>query len=286
MKLKFFSDYTTSQDLLSNFKSKYKILDDQLTYTLADDYDVAIVFNKALEPIKRTAKIITIIQEPSWCEVHADNPFLKQSDFLIIHDPALFERLYNIKLGGKIIESPSFLFYYDRVDKSFFNHIVNIKKTKKISIIVSSLGFSRGNYRKRLNLLNQILKSDLDIDIYGRGLDITDSRYKGSLDYKHKGLIPYEYSIAIENSNEKNYITEKFIDCVLCNVYPIYNGAPNINEVYDDHYFAKIDLDSPTVIEDIKHLIAKPAPSSDVNKRIYLEKFNLYSKLKEIIFQD
>jgi hypothetical protein len=283
MKIKFFSDYTTSEDLLINFRAKYTISDEQLSFTLDNNYDYAVVFNRAVEPIKESAKIITIIQEPSWNEVHQIKTFLTGSDVLIIHDPDLFEKVHGVKLGGKVIESPSYMFYYDRVAKSAFDGVENILKQKKLSMIVSALGSAKANYRKRLALVDKILASDIDIDIYGRGLQINDKRYKGQIDYKFIGLIPYEYSIALENCNEKNYITEKFVDCVLCNTVPIYNGAPNVADVYDNSYFKTIDLDSPTIIDDIKNIISAPATGTKVNKELYFTKMNLYQKLKELI---
>lgn len=285
MKIKFFSDYTDSQTLLDRFKANYEVYDDELGFTVDDDYDFAVAFNRADESLKPDTKIITVIQEPSFSEAHQYKSYLAYSDYLLIHDPALFEKTWEIELLGNVIESPSFMFYDDRIDHSFFDNSEAFKKEKKLSMIVSSLSFSRGNYLKRLNLLGKILGSDLDIDIYGRGFNIPDPRYKGELDFKYKGLLPYEYSIAIENSNEKNYISEKFVDCILCNTVPIYNGAPNVGEVYDERYFRKIDLDSPTIIEDIREIISLPAPGTFVNKEIYKKKYNLYTKLKEIIFE-
>jgi hypothetical protein len=284
MKIKFFSDYEVSENLLKRFKANYIIDDDLLTFTTADDYDFAVVFNRANDPIKPEAKIITVIQEPSWSDAHQNKSFLTNSDYIIVHDPELFENTHNVKLGGKIIESPAFMFYHDHVDHSFYNNTAQIRKEKKLSMIVSGLYFNRANYHKRIEVLVQILNSDFEIDIYGRGLNIQDRRYKGELKYKYEGLLPYEYSIAIENSNEKNYITEKFVDCVLCNTIPIYNGAPNIAEVYDPGYYRTIDLDSPTIIQDLKKIIVSPAPISSINKEIYFKQYNLYTKLKEIIY--
>ncbi|MNQ99157.1 Glycosyltransferase family 10 (fucosyltransferase) [compost metagenome] len=108
------------------------------------------------------------------------------------------------------------------------------------------------------------------------------------LEFKHTALIPYEYSIAIENSQEKNYITEKFVDCALCNTIPIYNGAPNISEVYNEKYFRTIDLDSPTIIEDIRNIIKIPAPKQDIdnNKDRYFHQRNLYQLIKSIVEAD
>lgn len=285
MKVRFFSNYEQSENLLKRFKANYIVTDQELTFTLADDYDFAVVFNGSNEPVKTTAKIITIVQEPSWSGFHDYKNFLTHSDYLIVHDAELFEHNHHVKLGGQVIETASYMFYDDKVDRSFFDHTESIPKEKKLSIIVSSLSFDVGSYRKRLNLLSKILASDLDIDIYGRGFNIPDQRYKGTLDYKYKGLLPYEYSIAIENSNERNYITEKFVDCTLCNTIPIYNGAPNIAEIYDDRYFKWIDLDNENIIETLKSIILEPAPISSVNKDIYFQKHNLYTKLKEIIYQ-
>ena len=286
MKIKFFSDYTDSENLLDNFLAKYHVLDHLLSYTLEDDYDYAVVFNRTNETLRKHAKIITIIQEPSWSIVHQDTTYLENSDYLVIHDPGLFENKLGIRLGGKVLESPSYMFYYDPVGRNYFDGLEKIKKERKLSMIVSGLSFNIGNYGNRLALLNKILNTDLDIDIYGRGLNIADQRYKGVVEYKSNALVPYQYSIAIENSNEKNYITEKFIDCVLCNTVPIYNGAPNIAEVYNERYFKTIDLDSPHIISDIREIIKEPTQPSTVNKEIYLTAFNLYKKLTEIICPD
>ena len=286
MKIKFFSDYNRdSADLLNRFRANYDVYDDELGFTTGDDYDFAVAFNRSDVPIRKGAKMITIIQEPSFSEAHQFRTSLTNSDYLIVHDAELFKMTWDVEFRGMVIESPSFMFYDDHVHHTFFDNTAEVNKTKKLSMIVSGLCFSRGNYRKRLNLLSKILNSDLDIDIYGRGLHISDPRYKGPLEYKYAGLLPYEYSIAIENSNEKNYISEKFVDCVLCNTVPIYNGAPNVSKVYDDRYFREIDLNSDTIVKDIASIIAEPAPGTILNKEIYRNQLNLYTKLKQIIFE-
>lgn len=288
MRVKFFADYDRSDNLLKRFKANYEIYDEELSFTTGDEYDFAVVFNKTDQSIESKAKVITIVQEPSWSPAHLNNPFLVHSDYLVVHDQKLFEETHKFKLGKKVIEKPSYMFYHDHVDKSLFLENKSILKPKKLSMIVSSLGFDIGNYGKRLRLLRRILSSDLDIDIYGRGFNIPDDRYKGFLEHKHTGLMPYEYSIAIENCNEKNYITEKFVDCAICNTIPIYCGAPNIAEVYNEKYFHTLDLDSPTIIEDIKEIIKNPAPGQEMdnNKDRYFQERNLYRLLKDLINTD
>jgi len=288
MKIKFFADYERPVNLLKRVIANYDIFDDDLTFTTGNDYNFAVVFNNTKEVLSQKARIITVMQEPTWSDINRSNPFLTYSDHIIIHDRALFENFFQIQLGGHVIESPSYMFFHDQVDHSFFKGTEELPKSKKLSIILSSLKFETGNYGKRLKLLRKILSSDLDIDIYGRGLNVNDDRYLGELKYKHTGLIPYEYSIALENCNERNYITEKFFDCSLCNTVPIYNGAPNIGEVYNDKYFRLIDLNSQDVIDQIKDVIRDPAPKAgpDNNKKRYFNRYNLYDKLKEIVLND
>lgn len=43
----------------------------------------------------------------------------------------------------------------------------------------------------------------------------------------------YQFSIIIENSKQKNYFTEKLIDCLITKTIPIYWGCPNISDFFD-----------------------------------------------------
>ena len=52
-------------------------------------------------------------------------------------------------------------------------------------------------------------------------------------DNKSDGLLPYRYSVVIENCREPSYFTEKLIDACLCRTVPIYWGAPDIAEFFD-----------------------------------------------------
>jgi hypothetical protein len=43
----------------------------------------------------------------------------------------------------------------------------------------------------------------------------------------------FQFSIVLENSQQKNYFTEKIIDCLITKTIPIYWGCPNISEFFD-----------------------------------------------------
>lgn len=48
------------------------------------------------------------------------------------------------------------------------------------------------------------------------------------------------YSVAIESSSEKDYFTEKIIDCLITKTIPIYWGCPNIDEYFDTSYWLPV----------------------------------------------
>jgi len=280
IKIKFFSNYSDSKFLLQNYYMTSNLnIDSKFEFTIHDDYNVAVIFNKAIVPVKDDSFKIIFIQEPSWSSCLIDNPFFKSNNLLFVHDSSLFNNLVNN------INHPTVIHYYDDLPVDFFTSKIPIKK-KKISFILSNINNCQG-HSKRLSFLNLVLNSDLDIDIYGKGHSIDDNRYKGELEYKYHGLADYEFSICIENSNEYNYITEKFIDCIICNTIPIYSGAPNISNVYLSGGFYQIDLDDLNIIDKIKNIVESKSSSTDycnnINKWRYLNCYNINSVLSAIL---
>ena len=43
----------------------------------------------------------------------------------------------------------------------------------------------------------------------------------------------FQFHLAIENSRQENYFTEKLIDCLVSKTIPIYYGCPNIGDYFD-----------------------------------------------------
>ena len=106
-------------------------------------------------------------------------------------------------------------------------------KNKLMSIIVSEKKFAPGHlYRHKL--IEEIIKLNLPIDIYGRG----------SNEYKYNRIVgkfedaePYEsylYSICIENTICNHYFSEKIITPLMYNCMPIYLGCKNLNDYVEN----------------------------------------------------
>lgn len=121
---------------------------------------------------------------------------------------------------------------------SFMKHIpfqpINNKKYR-ISMIISNKKKLSGHiYRHKL--INKILKSSINVHIYGKGSNSlnnikNDKRIKG----KFKNDEPYKeynYTIVIENTLSESYISEKYCNPISCNCIPIYLGATNIEKVF------------------------------------------------------
>lgn len=267
--------------VMSNFITDENY-DNNIVITDGNDYDYLFVFNRlTIQPKVPKEKIFTFIMEPSWSP-NWDRSCFTYSNKVFTHDKVLYGNHDNI------IEHPSFMFYHMDWRKHSLKSLMdndNFNKSKKISMVVSYTPQGNHNYVKRTNLALELLNRGFDVDIYGNGWSGSHKNIKGSVSDKYDALIDYQYSIGIENSCEKNYLTEKYFDISLCNGTPIYYGTPNVDEIYKNHF--KIDLNNFEqcfdAISDILNNDYYNPNSIIENKKLYFEKYNIYNKVKEIV---
>ena len=96
------------------------------------------------------------------------------------------------------------------------------------------------------------------------------------------------FHIAIENSKNKNYFTEKIIDCFLTKTIPIYWGCSNIEEYFNKDGFIKFNSD-----EELMHILNNLTPcyyhdrkkviEENYKKALYYADF--FYRLNEILEQ-
>ncbi len=70
--------------------------------------------------------------------------------------------------------------------------------------------------------------------MFGRGFN--------NFDDKWNVLAPYKYSIAIENTVESDYFTEKISDCFVSLTFPFYYGCPNIKDYFNSQSYELINI--------------------------------------------
>lgn len=128
---------------------------------------------------------------------------------ILTHNRALLDRFPNAKFV------PAGGCWVHKKDHQIF------KKTKNISIIASSKTLTEG-HRLRHRIVSQ---HQGRIDAFGGGYE----RIKNKI----KGLKRYRFSLAIENSREDYYFTEKLIDCFVTGTVPVYYGCPSISDYFD-----------------------------------------------------
>ncbi|XP_004505222.1 glycoprotein 3-alpha-L-fucosyltransferase A isoform X2 [Cicer arietinum] len=77
----------------------------------------------------------------------------------------------------------------------------------------------------RLQALEALEKTNISIDSYGGCHRNRDGRVD-----KVEALKHYKFSLAFENSNEEDYVTEKFFQSLVAGTIPVVVGAPNIQD--------------------------------------------------------
>lgn len=104
-------------------------------------------------------------------------------------------------------------------ESEFVEKIFN--KEFEVSFIKSNKNSLEG-HRLR-NSVPDLLKNKSFKSLHMQNIPIKFPLFKNSM-----------FHVAIENTREKNYFTEKIIDCFMTKTIPIYWGCPNINDVFDE----------------------------------------------------
>jgi hypothetical protein len=273
-KIKISANYDSSENLTERLLKQFKTPEIDLTnieFVYDDSYDTIVFFNYTNVEIKPNSKSFVFPHEPSWIGTHQKH-FI--SDTVIC---GFSKELY----VGNFKESIAHTFYggrgpwvdtldfwcYDNLLKSTFN------KTKIISSSITRLNTDYGGtclYPQRVNILERIKEIN--------GIDV----YDGNISPKRKdALVDYKFNISIENSYEKNWITEKFYDNILTDTIPIYFGCKNIKEIYpEDGYILIDDIND---VDSIEQLLKTIIENSD---EIYQQKIIGLREIKKRYFQE
>ena len=125
---------------------------------------------------------------------------------------------------------------------------------------------------------NLIEKTDF-VDIYS--WEENGKNTKGWLNKKIDGVVDYKFSLCIENSHEKNYVSEKFYDCILNDTIPIYYGCSNIKELLPENGYFLIDD-----IDDLDSIINLLTYINNNHDEIYNRMINECRKIKNRYFNE
>jgi hypothetical protein len=276
MIIKIFSDFCDSETCKKNFETicnsnnlNFYGLNKKVYITDKNDYTHAIILNKAM-PVLNIAKenVLGLAFEPVEF-LHINQQFIN----------------YAQKYIGKY-----FIGNTKNLPEPFIGHFGYmwhsnpckeiINKHNIMSIVVSQKQFAPG-HKYRHEFIQNIIKFNLPIDIYGHGSNLYNySGVKG----KFNDAEPYEnymFSICIENYINDHYISEKIITPIMFSCMPIYFGCNKIK-----NYFDEVITLSGNIDNDIQIIISILSNPGKYYKKTYTEKnkktVNLIENISDI----
>mgnify|MGYP001791930948 CR=1 FL=1 len=172
-------------------------------------------------------KMIAFMMEPG---VYHENPWMFKG-------LANYARVYSpLNNSSNTIQSHGYLGWYFQHNWQFLSELPIPEKTHTVSCIASGLKQLKG-HKLRIGFISMLTRQMPQIDFFGKG-----TRF---LPDKLEGLLPYRFSIAIENTSEPHYFTEKINDCFLAYTVPVYYGCRNIGKYFPERSFISIDIGEP-----------------------------------------
>ncbi len=258
-----------------------------ITFTTeeVEEADLAVIINYTPKPLKIRARETWIFHhEPGNYKLfgHWQKGYL-YADKVFGSWRTTEKEKYPCSFKNLVRTQPS-IFWQCPGTYDFYKNLVKPEKTTLLSAMTSSKTSLPG-HRNRLEFLyalkNEFKDTELDFQILGRGICNFNS--------KDDVLIPSKYTLAIENTSEPHYFSEKITDAFLCNTMPIYFGAPNIFEYFPKNslvYLEDLDIEKAKGI--IKYTIENNLYEKNLDsiltaKNMVLNKYNLFMNIVEKI---
>ncbi len=230
---------------------KFAIWDEfAFTTNSLEEADAILVFNQPSHTIfQKTdpAQVLAFMMEPGIPRLH---PWMFQG-------LEKYSKVFSPIASAKNVEqSHGFLGWHVKKDWAYLRSLSFPDKTADISCIASDLKQLKG-HRLRNRFVQKLRLEMPQIYFFGKNVRFVYD--------KLDGLLPYHYSVAIENSALPYYFTEKINDCFLAYTIPIYYGCTNLGRFFPEHSFVRIDISKPaSAIRKIKDLLLY----DDTNKRM------------------
>ena len=173
------------------------------------------------------------------------------------------------------------IFNKTSLNYDFFTDFKNTEKQIELSVICSNKKNTE-NHKLRIEFL-KILKNHFkeNLQWFGNGFN--------EIENKFEVISKSKYHIVLENDSKHNLVSEKLYDAYLGLSFPIYYGAPNINEYFDKDSFKTININDvngsiATIENTIKNnLYENSSNLLHLEKEKVLNDYNLYNRICEII---
>jgi hypothetical protein len=218
---------------------------DEFAFTVEDlpECDAILIFNSPSKKIQADCfpeNVLAFMMEPG---VYSEHPWMFKglNQYSKVYSP--------VNNAANTILSHGYLGWYLQQDYPSLSSLQVPEKPLSVSCIASDLAKLKG-HQARLNFINTLKKELPQIDFFGKGTQFIPD--------KTAGLLPYRFSIAIENTSTPYYFTEKINDCFLTYTVPLYYGCKNIGKYFPENSFIPINIEEPAkAIEQVRQAIEK-----------------------------
>lgn len=154
-------------------------------------------------------------------------------------------------------------------------------KTRELSMVLSNKNFDPGHI-VRINTMQQLQNDDsfaCNLQLFGT---INGGEQLPNLD-KRRGLYPFKYHVAAENTKEVNYVTEKMWDSIIAGCCTFWWGGKQ--NMIDENVFVRLFDDAQTnknliklcieanIFDDYQHKVA-------VERKRLLQDMNMGTRIK------
>ena len=173
------------------------------------------------------------------------------------------------------------IFKKTELNYDFFSNLQKTEKKIELSVICSSKSHTE-NHKLRVEFLN-ILKNHFKdkLQWFGNGINEIENKFEVISNSKHH--------IVLENDSKYNLVSEKLYDSYLGLSFPIYYGAPNINDYFDINSLRTINInDINGSIKTIENVINNNFYDENLNllnieKEKVLNEYNIYNRICEVV---
>jgi GR25 family glycosyltransferase involved in LPS biosynthesis/SAM-dependent methyltransferase/tetratricopeptide (TPR) repeat protein len=248
IRVKMLCNWCSSEDLCKEWlkmckgANTYKWNDLEITWS-DEDIDYYVIINKPRPGDKYIAEKSIIYHMEPWCAGKDQGWGIKTWGSWANPDPKLF---LQVRTHDRFVNTVFWQLNltYDQLQTMDMEAQKNPTLDKVLSTICSSKYHDPG-HKKRIDFLHYLEKKGFPLHIYNedneRGFKSYQGKARPSVD-KEKGLVPYKYYFMCENNAERNFVTEKLWEPILCESLCFYWGCPNVADIVDPRAYVQLDM--------------------------------------------
>lgn len=202
-----------------------------------------------------------------------------QYDAILTFDVDVLEKWKHAKLFT--------LYTYTWLEENYYSNIDTSKKQYRISCLVGGKRMTSGHDIRLSMYFNQAFFTMYPFTFYRSCAhpllpEIENNPFLKSKESsaKHELFTSFQFHLAIENSRQDNYFTEKLIDCLITKTIPIYYGCPNIGSYFDTRGWILLEQGKPEELLD-KCSVLSPSYYSNYTETIDLN-YNRALYMKDV----